>query len=191
MSRSHISLDSETLSLDSNPLILAIGAVAFDPYGNDTPDSLRKHSFYVTVNVSGQKEYGRDIDPQTVMWWLSQSDAARMAIVERQKRAVYMPGAMASFAQWVEEVGGTHLWSHGAAEDAVWIRNACAVTSMRFPFHYRNIRDTRTVFDLLDTPEIVVPGLVDHYALDDAIYQALRVQEAYRRLKSLKSLETA
>ena len=34
--------------------------------------------------------------------------------------------------------------------------------------------------------EIVVPGLVDHVALDDAIYQALRIQHAYQQLSQLK-----
>lgn len=190
----HVSADCETLSLNENPALLSIGAVVFDPEGNDTVESLRNApTFSAIVDLKDQVErYGRHIDPGTIMWWMKQPDEARKQVIANHPE--YFAGAMFAFGTWINEFADadSRLWTHGAAEDAVWLRSAWRSThpAIPFPIHYRNIRDTRTLFDLMDTPEIVVPGLVDHVALDDAIYQALRVQHAYRQLKSLKSLET-
>ena len=195
----HISLDTESLSLNENPALLSIGAVIFDPYGRDTVESLRRApSVQINISPRGQVEcYGRHIDGDTVLWWLKQSREARAQITDQA--SCDLPTALTRLSAWIfqhalqpGEVPTARLWTHGAAEDAVWLRSAWRSThpAIPFPIHYRNIRDTRTLFDLMDTPEIVVPGLVDHVALDDAIYQALRVQHAYRQLKSLKSLET-
>lgn len=190
MRQLHVSADCETLSLNENPALLSIGAVVFNPYCKDTVESLRSTpTFSVVIDLKDQVErFGRHIDAGAVMWWLKQKDEARAQIIADNPE--YLSGAMGAFANWIREVAGQNarLWTHGAAEDAVWLRSAYRETcpGVAFPIHYRNIRDTRTLFDLMGTPEIVVPGLVDHVALDDAIYQALRVQHAYNQLNNLK-----
>lgn len=186
----HLSADCETLSLNENPALLSIGAVVFDPHGSDTVESLRSApTFSVIIDLKDQAErFGRHIDAGTIMWWMKQPDAARNQVISENSE--YLSGALGQFANWIREVAGkdARLWTHGAAEDAVWLRSAYRETcpGVPFPIHYRNIRDTRSIFDFMDTPEIVVPGLVDHVALDDAIYQALRVQYAYQQLNQLK-----
>ena len=187
----HVSADCETLSLQENPALLAIGAVVFDPHRNNTVQQLRGGwpTFSVIIDLKDQAErFGRHIDPGTIMWWMKQPDAARNQIIAEHPE--YLSGALGAFANWITANAGpdARLWTHGAAEDAVWLRSAYRETApgMSFPIHYRNIRDTRTLFDIMDTPEIVVPGLVDHVALDDAIYQALRIQHAYQQLSQLK-----
>lgn len=186
----HISADCESLSLQENPALLSIGAVVFDPHAEDTVESLRSApTFSVIIDLKDQAErFGRHIDAGTIMWWMKQPDAARNQVISENPE--YLTAALGSFANWVREKAGfdARLWTHGAAEDAVWLRSAYRTTTcgMAFPIHYRNIRDTRSIFDFMDTPEIVVPGLVDHVALDDAIYQALRVQHAYKQLNQLK-----
>lgn len=189
----HISLDTESLSLNENPALLSIGAVVFDPYGNDTVESLRRApNIQINIAPRGQVEcYGRHIDGDTVLWWLKQSDAARAQLTEHE--ACDLPTALARLSTWIFQralqPGDTptaRLWTHGAAEDAVWLRTAYRTCGHQFPIHYRNIRDTRTLFDLTDTPPIQVSGLVDHVALDDAIYQALWIQAAHKQLNQLK-----
>lgn len=186
-----ISADCETLSLRENPALLSIGAVLFDPCGNDTVETLRAApSFSVIIDLKDQVgKFGRHIDPGTIMWWMKQPDEARKRVMSETPAGLHM--ALSDFGEWITLHAGydARLWTHGAAEDAVWLRGAFRDTQVMFPIHYRNVRDTRTLFDLMDTPEIVVPGLVDHVAVDDAIYQALRIQHAHRQLSQLK--ETA
>ena len=189
----HISLDTESLSLNENPALLSIGAVIFDPYGRDTVESLRRApSVQINISPRGQVEcYGRHIDGDTVLWWLKQSREARAQITDQA--SCDLPTALMRLSAWIGQhalqpgdVPTARLWTHGAAEDAVWLRTAYRTCGHQFPIHYRNIRDTRTLFDVTNTPEIQVPGLVDHVALDDAIYQALWIQAAHRQLIQLK-----
>lgn len=184
----HISLDTESLSLNENPALLSIGAVVFDPHGNDTVESFRAaQGFSIVLDLKDQVEgFGRHIDGGTVMWWLRQSKEAQQQVIS--DKPSFFTGALLALSAWITQHGGqeARLWTHGAAEDAVWLRSAFRAAFLPFPIHYRNIRDTRTLFELADAPEIIVPGLVNHVALDDAIYQALRIQHAYQHLVQLK-----
>ena len=187
----HISVDCETLSLHENPALLSIGAVVFDPYRINTAVQLRRGwpTFFSVIDLKDQVErFGRHLDAETIMWWLRQPDSTRAHVVSDSPN--YLSGVMGQFSNWIVECAGNDamLWSHGAAEDAVWLRSAYRATTCggKFPINYRNIRDTRTLFDIANTPEIEVPGLTKHVALDDAIYQALRIQHAYKQLSKTK-----
>lgn len=184
-----LSVDCETLSLRENPALLSIGAVAFDPDADEPVSVLKSQAraFYVIIDLRDQVDvFDRHVDADTVMWWMKQPDEARSQIVS--KRAARLDDAIQQFDYWIKNAAGLNacMWTHGAAEDAVWLRSAFRAVGIHFPVNYRNIRDTRTLFAVTGVPEIKVEGLVDHVALDDAIYQAKRIQYAHSILNSRK-----
>lgn len=180
----HISVDCETLSLRENAALLSIGAVVFNPYSLDSVAILRAgRTFSVIIDLRDQAEkYGRHIDADTIKWWMKQSDEARKQAFS--DASVGFVEALTQFENWIlDKVGKTaRMWTHGAAEDSVWLRGAAREAGIASNIFYRNVRDTRTLFELTDTPEINIDGLAEHVALDDAIYQALRIQVAFRKL---------
>ncbi|MFM9673750.1 3'-5' exonuclease, partial [Streptomyces galilaeus] len=70
----HVMLDLETMGQGNNAAIVAIGAVFFEPTTGEIGDT-----FYRKIDLESAAQYG-EIDPNTVLWWLKQSDAARAEI---------------------------------------------------------------------------------------------------------------
>ena len=74
----HISLDLETLSTSCNATILSLGAVRFDI---DKGDILEE--FYYLVSMKSSMKLKFNIDPETIKWWMKQSDEARQIFSEK------------------------------------------------------------------------------------------------------------
>jgi hypothetical protein len=96
----NVMLDLETLGTSSNSVIIAIGAVLFDR------DQI-KSTFYANVDAASCCKMGLRMDPNTVMWWLTQSDAARRRITEGEKPS--LQSALLSFSAWCPP-GPFNLW---------------------------------------------------------------------------------
>jgi exodeoxyribonuclease VIII len=72
------------------------------------------------------------------------------------------------------------FWSHGATFDLVIIEDVLRQLGKPAPWNFWQLRDTRTIFDLGLDPDMPKGGL--HNALEDAIRQAVGVQNIYRKL---------
>ena len=79
----HAMIDLETMGKSALAPIASIGAVLFDPHGDWIGDSFHIH---VDLN-SCVGRWGMQMDPETVLWWLEQSEAARQALIAGQVRA--------------------------------------------------------------------------------------------------------
>lgn len=192
----HVMVDCETLSLRTNAVIVSIGAVAFDPMAEDTVESLKYggRTLHIPLDMVKQARIGRHIDPGTVLWWLEQSEEARRSLIDIQGdpyKKLDLKVATVNLARFIEHYGGgdVKVWANGAADDISWIRSLAddIGVSRKHLFGHRCPRDTRTLFDMAglydasgNLPD--VEGLTKHDALSDAIYQALMVQRAYKRI---------
>ncbi len=171
----NVMLDLETFGTAPGCAILAIGAVQFDPRAGDLGVT-----FYTDVDPVDCQRLGLTVDASTVLWWLAQGDVAR-ATITRQPRQP-LATALACFARWFPP-GATRLWCHGATFDVPVLDAAYRAAGLPTPWSYRDVRDTRTLFELTDVTlqrSVTEPA---HHALDDAVSQALVVQEAYQKLK--------
>lgn len=170
----HALIDLETMGNNSYAAIVAIGAVKFDPRasGYSTDDD-----FYMVVDLESSMGYGMAADPSTIKWWLAQSDAARRALLSEE--AVDLIDALETFQQWYK--GVERFWCHGATFDAVILGNAYQLTHRAAPWNHRDVRDTRTLFELAGMDKTKTGG-IEHHALDDAKRHALDVQAAYQVL---------
>jgi len=180
-----IMLDLETMGTGNNAAIVSIGAVLFDI---DTGDI--GSEFYMNVDLKSCMEAGLDADGDTICWWMKQSDEARMVLLENTKS---LEDACTAFGNWVRMVGKkAKLWGNGVAFDNVILRNAFNKAGVKFPVHFRNDMDVRTLV-AYDPEEKKKQNSeregTAHNALDDAKHQVKYVSAIHRRLKKCKKLK--
>lgn len=179
----HVMLDLETLSTKVGCIVLQIGAVPFELPGSNvvhktTPPGTEK--FKVNLNVLDQLLLGGRTDQSTIDWWKDRPEITLAGLSNPDPLTPKL--ALEAFAQWYRFVGGSRLWSHGAATDVPWLEAAMHRHGVVVPWYYRAPRDTRTLFDVAETMGWVkaIAEEPSHDALDDAIQQVKQVQDAWK-----------
>lgn len=171
-------VDIETMGNSSRSAILSIGAVKFEPreFGWKGPE------FYTRVNLASCLSAGLEMHASTVLWWMGQNDEARQTLLSKEDE-LPLKEALNAFRHFY--TGSAFLWSHGATFDAVILTEAIHLVGELVPWSFRDVRDTRTLFDLsgpIDLSQLPKVEGVKHHALYDAKVQALMVQQAHRQL---------
>lgn len=174
----HIMFDLETLATTPDAVISQIGAVEFSP---DTGKIGEKFAVYVNID-----QKNRRIDPDTVRWWMRQSDAARSTFYENDNDHD-LRVALALFADWAQPKNAACIWSHGLGFDVPILKHALHNEIGAAPWwDFRGERDTRTLFatvtDMTGEPFVIKRTGTFHNAADDARAQAEAVCAAYARL---------
>jgi len=168
-----IMLDIETWGTDPGSVITSIGAVRFN-----TEEVL--DDFYEIVDPASCVEVGLKIDPNTIKWWMGQSDKARG---EFQKEGKHIGQVLAEFAGWIHLEGyppgidvAPIVWGNGAIFDNVLMTSAYQATGIKRPWSYKGDYCYRTIKNLF--PDIKFERVGElHNALDDARSQALHLIE--------------
>ena len=169
----HLMVDLETMAVSPNAVVLSLGAVHFNPYGNGYGDKL-----YMRINIDDQDALGREVDPNTIDWW-SKQDPVVMEEAFSPDNRVGLVEAMDKFHKFAW--GCDAFWAHGSCFDLVILENIYRQLGKPVPWSYWQIRDTRTLFDLGFSPDMPKGGL--HDALQDAIRQSVGVQTIYTKMK--------
>lgn len=191
----HVMLDLETWGVSGGALIVAIGAVMFDPAKSF--ESQTYENFYVRVDPMSAERAGMRIDAATVDWWMDTAqDGARVALRASAPQDFYE--VMYGFAAWM--AGEAHalgapykrtrkVWGNGPAFDLVIMRNAFRLASLECPWTFRDERCFRTIKGLAKgiewTDMHIKQGNVEikHQALADATYQANSLLFVAEKLK--------
>jgi exodeoxyribonuclease VIII len=168
----HLMVDMETLAVSPSAVVLSLGAVHFDPYSTGYGDSI-----YFRIDLDDQDTLGREVDPKTIDWW-SKQDPAIMEEAFSLDNRIPLVDAIDQFHRFAW--GCSAFWSHGATFDLVILENIYRQLNKPLPWNYWQLKDTRTLFDLGHDPEM--PQGSKHDALQDAIRQAVGVQNVYRKL---------
>ena len=168
-------LDLETLSTRPESVILTIGAVKFDPWGEDVD---AESGLYMRVDVDEQLALDRHVLESTVEWWGKQDEAVREeALGEHNRESLdNMTRALNKFL-----VGVENIWCQGPAFDIVILENLYRQLSKPTPWQFWQIRDSRTLFSVHGDPREKGRAAA-HNALMDCYYQARGVQEIYHRV---------
>lgn len=162
-------LDLETLGSGFCPVILSIGAVAFD---FETFEE--KSTFYQPINIEDSVRAGLHIEPGSVRWWAGRSAEAREAAFYGQHRLVEV---LTAFQLWFPD--GAPVWGNGSGFDNRILREAYRVTRLSCPWDYHLDYDLRTLLFLSHQEHIEVERTgIAHHALDDAIHQVNVVKHA-------------
>ncbi len=168
-----ISIDLETLATTPDSFICAIGAAAFDINTGEIIDD-----FYLSISLK-YLQPNRVIDPDTVRWWLTQSDAARGELTAATN-IFRLSEVLGQFYTWVNQFPNARVWGNGATFDISILENAF---NYRPPWKYWNVMDMKTVLALAKSRGYQKPAFtgVKHNALADAQYQAKIISECWRR----------
>lgn len=182
---SHIMLDIETLDTTQSAVVLSIGAVVFDPFSKQLGEK-----FYVefTTDLDTQQRVGRTVSAATVTWWMQQGAAAKQIFADPAPegvRRVSTAQGLTEFASFVARNGGkeAQLWGNGADFDNVIVGSLFDSFGMVKPWSYSRNRCYRTMKRLFGENVKITRHGVHHNGLDDAITQAVHLQEIFACVK--------
>lgn len=165
-----VMIDLETMSTRPDAAIVSIGAVAFD---------MRKcvvgERFYRNVDLRSSAAAGGRIDPDTVLWWVRQSDAARSVLQRNLSTLPDALDALTAFLASCAPLAAIRPWGNGVDFDMGILASAYRATGREIPWKYWNQRDARTLFAMYPSVERDPIAKVAHNALDDAEAQAMHV----------------
>ena len=168
-----VMLDLETLSTRPNSVILTIGAVKFDPFGNTIDVD---HGLYYRVNVDEQLALDRHVLESTVEWWGKQDPEVREEALGEHDR-VSLDTMTSSLNRFL--VGVENIWAQGPVFDIAILENLYFQLSKPTPWQFWQICDSRTLFKVHGDPRDKNRQSA-HNALMDCYYQADAVQQIYR-----------
>jgi hypothetical protein len=158
----NIMLDLETWGDAVGSVIVTLGAVKFT-------EGAIINTFYARIEPKSCTDLGLKMDPDTVLWWMSRSDAARQEITNPGREDL-IP-VLERFARWVDDPEA-RIWGNGSSFDNAMLEAAYKAARIRRPWKFSNDRCYRTVRALFPDVPLVRLG-THHNALDDARAQAL------------------
>ena len=186
MRMNDIMLDIETLSTNSNAVILSIGAVQFDLKSGEVGKS-----FHVKLHTEEQVKNGGVVSPSTAKWWSEQTQEAQDMVFSGER--LKMLDALKQFNNWIsdnfKDTDDTRMWGNGATFDNVIVRNLYSRCNLPFVLPYWCDTDVRTLTQLEDydkVKELTGPFIgVKHDAIDDCKHQIRMCKIAYDLVKGL------
>jgi 3' exoribonuclease, RNase T-like len=178
-----IMIDLETLNTTPDATILTIGAVKFDPFGQELKDP-RMDSFYAKVDLDSCDRIGLTTSDDTIAWWANQSKEAQAAAFDTEGR-VDIEEVFARLYKFCW--GAKRVWSNGATFDIIICEHVFRKINRACPWKFWEIRDVRTAFDLGINPQR--PPVTAHHALEDAWNQAVGIQNVYNTLRTSTTSE--
>jgi DNA polymerase III epsilon subunit-like protein len=178
-----VMIDLETLDVTPSASILTIGAVKFDPFGDDINEPACE-KFYVKVDVDSCDRIGLTVSQDTLGWWAQQSKEAQDEAFSTDGR-IHISDAINQLYKFCW--GAKRVWSHGAGFDIIILEHVFRKVEKAVPWRFWEVRDTRTLFDLGIDPNR--PPVLKHHALEDAWNQAVGVQNIFRTLRTSSNFE--
>lgn len=170
----HVMVDLETFGTKHDAVIVALGAIKFDP--SDEFDIPNK--FYCTIDPSSCEAYGLSLEANTVMWWMdSARDVPRKALLGGDK--LDLASALEGFSMWFG-AESLPVWGNGATFDNVILRSAYNAVGIPCPWKFWHDRCFRTFKNL--APAILPKAEAAHNALDDAVAQTEQLLEVAKHL---------
>ena len=175
---SDVMIDLETLDVLPTATILTIGAVKFDPFGDEANDP-KMEKFYLKVDVDSCDRIGATVSQSTLDWWAKQSPEAQADAFDPTNR-IPVEDALAQLYKFCW--GGKRVWSHGVGFDLIILEWYFRKIGKAIPWSFWEMRDTRTLFDIGINPNRAT--VTAHNALADAVDQAKGVQTVYQALRT-------
>lgn len=179
-----VMIDLETLGLAQNTKMLSIGACCFDITKISTREELAQDAFY--ANIDGESYDAADglftETPSTLRFWKEQSPEA-VQVLKGNQHPWY--DAVGKFFKWKRPHLG-NVWANSPSFDLAILKyHTRLFGNSEDLWEFWKERDFRTLKALYETKfgkEVAPTPGIKHYALDDAINQALATQRYYARL---------
>ncbi len=171
----HATIDIETLGISPDTVVLTIGGIKFDPMEDDGLHS----EFYYRLNADEQIDMGRTVDEKTLEWWETQSEEVKAEALDTNDR-IPVEETLKALNKWL--VGVDKIWCQGPVFDIGILENLYKQIGLHHNWPFYIIRDSRTLFGLMDKDPRKEIDFTAHNALADAIVQSLCIQKVYKKL---------
>lgn len=176
----HFMLDSETLGLNPDAVVLQIALVAFDPL-----TGIHSGSLNLFPSLDEQLAAGRRIDASTLLWWAGNSPDLfqKMLKSKRDPAETVIYEIKRYIGMRAEDPEKVQIWSH-ATFDVPLVTGYAANFGEKNLFYYRSTRDIRTLehmYSALGGPDFEhgYPGIEEHDAVNDCLIQISEVSHMY------------
>lgn len=170
----HLMVDLETMGTGPESAIIAIAAVEFNIETGEIGKTFNK-----VISLDSCFQFGLKVDASTIMWWLKQSDEARMSV--QQDDAEHLSSALMSFRTFCEK--DSFIWGNSARFDLGILSNAYKAVGLPEPWNFRLERDVRTLVgfrpDIRNNCEFVG---TPHNPIDDCLHQIKYCSEIWKSL---------
>ncbi len=175
-----VMLDLETLGTRPDCVILTLGAIKFDPFSDKEPGP----GIYFRMDIEDQLSKGRTVDDSTIEWWAQQDPRVREEAMGESGDRIDVAKLKYELNKFL--VGVDYIWAQGPAFDIVILEDLYRSQGWGFPWHFWQIRDSRTLFGVHGDPREKGRDQA-HNALMDCYYQAIGVQQIYKNLNIKKA----
>lgn len=173
----NLMLDIETLGLGSNALVVAIGAVFFDPKTGNLGEE-----FYRVLDYQDQINLGRVPTLSTVKFWFGQSEEARQVFLQD---GVPTALALQDFHKFVTSncpIDNVTPWGNGPSFDLTITESLMSDFKIAVPWRFWNVRCLRTFKDYIYNGKDLKREGIYHNAIDDCKQQIRIVCEGVKRM---------
>lgn len=174
-------IDFETLGQDADTMVISLGACFFDLETKQLGPT-----FYMAFDISDQQKAGRTFTPDTLKWWMGQSDGAKKVFHEQAKPTKQV---LQLFSQWVlgqNTISKIRPWGNGATFDISIIEHLFKQFDVKCPWLYYNVMDLRTFRRFIaNNAKVDKSKGTNHNALDDAKNQAQFAIDHYAFFKEM------
>ena len=187
----HIVIDLETLSTQPNALVLSIGAVGLNKYGDILPGA----GFHLPIDPAAQQKR-RHVDIGTQQWWAGiKCPIARCASIDAPATTqALVENALTAFSDFVNEWSDQDtvcIWGNGCSFDNVILATLYQDWNKPLPWRFWNDRDMRTITAIFPHLKLLPFDGFKHHALDDAMHEAQQLSAAIKHLQQQPSAVTA
>ena len=132
-------LTLRTMNVTDDAAILTIGAVLFDPRGEDTEEEMTARikegrGFSQRASLESNMKIGRSCSASTICWWLEQSEDARHELIHGKQYPIGL--VLKNFRQWITgfEAAPTRVWAKDPDFDCNILVHAMKQTHEIWPF---------------------------------------------------------
>ncbi len=175
--KNHVMIDVECLSTRPDAVLLTFGAIRFRPTDNDVDkDPFNMEHFYRRVDPESCTKIGLRTDEPTLEWWAKQDDEVKEEAFAPEDRCD-IADVLKDFYMFCK--GCDQFWAHGSIFDIMIIETINKILQRGNPWKFWQIRDTRTLYSLVD---MQLPKTAKHHCLYDCYNQILGVQASFAQL---------
>lgn len=179
MASKDVMIDIETLSLDSDALVLSVGAIEFHCSLPEDQGPWYGDEFFATPSIIEQLLLGRSVQQGTQMFWKNQDRAVQDHWAGPAVNQIKVGEMLTNLYHFVE--GAPRVWANGSVFDIGILESLYKQFKIAVPWKYNAVRDARTAYDLM--PDNVrtfngpVHECIAHHPLGDCRSQIMRLWE--------------
>lgn len=186
MNKVGVMWDIETLDLGSRSVITQIGFIGRDLADPET--TIREVHEYLPAEP--QLALNRTMSFSTILWWMKQSDEARLKFVEStgndfDELLALVRSVITKFDKLVNQFDDYEVIAQGPQFDIVNLETLFSDCGQKVPWSYNKVVDLRTLARYADVTKENFPRperFVAHNAIEDCRWQWMVYVEAVRKL---------